>query len=44
MDQACAYGDRPVLLTYDGELTEVTEMRVGAPLYLVPLHLVPLIG
>ena len=35
MHQACAYGSRPVLLTYDGELVEVSELEVTTELYLV---------
>jgi UTP-glucose-1-phosphate uridylyltransferase/mevalonate kinase len=39
MDQACAYGSRPVILTYDGDLVEVTELRVGSPLHIVIVDL-----
>ena len=33
MDQACAYGPKPVILTYDGDLVKVTELRVGKVVY-----------
>jgi len=39
MDQACAYGSRPVLLTYDGELVEVSELEVATELHLVIVDL-----
>ena len=35
MDQACAYGPRPVLMRYDGDAMEVDELAVGAPLHYV---------
>ena len=35
MDQACAYGPRPVLMRYDGDTMEVDELAVGAPLHYV---------
>jgi mevalonate kinase len=35
MDQACAYGPRPVLMRYDGDSLEVDELAVGAPLHYV---------
>jgi len=39
MDQACAYGNRPVILTYDGEFVDVTELRVSEPLHFVIVDL-----
>jgi len=33
MDQACAYGPRPVLMRHDGDNLDVEELNVGAPLY-----------
>jgi hypothetical protein len=35
MDQACAYGPRPVLMRHDGEDLSVEELSVGAPLHYV---------
>ena len=39
MDQACAYGPKPVILTYDGDLVKVTELKVGKPLHIVIVDL-----
>jgi len=39
MDQACAYGNRPVIMTYDSEFLEVEELRVSVPLYYVIVDL-----
>jgi UTP-glucose-1-phosphate uridylyltransferase/mevalonate kinase len=33
MDQACAFGSRPVSMTYDGEFVDVEEIRVPKPLH-----------
>eukprot|EP00505_MAST-04D_sp_SCG-Rhode-Island_P000615 Stramenopile-MAST_4_protein_615 len=33
MDQACAFGSRPVSMSYDGEFVDVKEIRVPRPLY-----------
>jgi UTP-glucose-1-phosphate uridylyltransferase/mevalonate kinase len=33
MDQACAFGSRPVSMVYDGEFLAVSEIRVPKPLY-----------
>jgi UTP-glucose-1-phosphate uridylyltransferase/mevalonate kinase len=40
MDQGCAFGDRPVLMTFDGDRLETTELRVNQDLHfvLVDLH------
>jgi len=35
MDQACAYGPRPVVLTYDGDQLEVEKLIVGEELFMV---------
>ena len=35
MDQACAYGPRPVLMRHDGDDLSVEELSVGAPLHFV---------
>jgi UTP-glucose-1-phosphate uridylyltransferase len=35
MDQACAYGSRPVMLRFDGDTLDVDRLKVGAPLYWV---------
>lgn len=39
MDQGCAFGDRPVLMTFDGEYLETTELRPGGELYWVIVDL-----
>jgi UTP-glucose-1-phosphate uridylyltransferase/mevalonate kinase len=39
MDQGCAFGNRPILMTYDGDRLDVTELRVRDPLYLVLVDL-----
>ncbi len=39
MDQGCAFGNRPILMTYDGDRLEVTELRVPRDLYLVIVDL-----
>lgn len=39
MDQGCAYGNRPILMTFDGDHLEVTELRVPADMYLVIVDL-----
>lgn len=39
LDQGCAYGGRPVLMTFDGDRIDVRELRVGADLHLVVVDL-----
>ena len=39
MDQGCAYGDRPILMTFDGDHLNVRELRVPENLYLVLVDL-----
>lgn len=39
MDQACAYGQTPVFLTFDGEQMHVETLQPRAPLYLVIVDL-----
>ena len=39
MDQACAYGDRPILMVFDGDKVEVIELAVSQDLYLVIVDL-----
>ena len=39
MDQACAFGNQPVLMTYDGEFVDVEAIRLPLPLYLVIIDL-----
>lgn len=39
MDQGCAFGDRPVLMTFDGDHLDTTELRVGEDLHLVVVDL-----
>ena len=33
LDQACAYGSRPVLLGFDGDQLEISALPVGLPIY-----------
>ena len=39
MDQGCAFGNRPVLMTFDGDRLETTELQVNQPLYFVMVDL-----
>jgi len=39
MDQGCAYGDRPILMTFDGERVDVTELSVRKDLHYVIVDL-----
>lgn len=39
MDQGCAFGDRPVLMTFDGDRLETRELRVKDNLYFVIVDL-----
>jgi galactokinase len=39
MDQACAYGDRPIMMIFDGDRTEVIELKVARNLYFVIVDL-----
>jgi len=39
MDQGCAYGNRPILMTFDGDHVGVDELRVPKDLYLVIVDL-----
>ncbi|MDJ0692048.1 MAG: GHMP kinase [Xenococcaceae cyanobacterium MO_188.B32] len=39
MDQACAYGDRPILMVFDRDKVEVIELSVSQDLYLVIVDL-----
>jgi UTP-glucose-1-phosphate uridylyltransferase/mevalonate kinase len=39
MDQGCAYGNRPILMTFDGERLDVTELQVPQDMYLVIVDL-----
>ena len=39
MDQACAYGSRPVALTYTPKLVRVFEVQLATPLYFVVVDL-----
>jgi len=39
LDQGCAYGGRPVLMTFDGEGLEVEEIRMARDLHLVIVDL-----
>ncbi len=39
MDQACAYGSRPILMTFDRDRIDVTELNVSQDLYFVIVDL-----
>jgi UTP-glucose-1-phosphate uridylyltransferase/mevalonate kinase len=39
MDQGCAYGSRPILMTFDGERLDVTELQVPQDMHLVIVDL-----
>ena len=39
MDQGCAYGNRPVMMTFDGDRLDVHEVRIGADFHLVVVDL-----
>jgi UTP-glucose-1-phosphate uridylyltransferase/mevalonate kinase len=39
MDQGCAYGNRTILMTFDGDRIDVRELRVPRPLYFVVVDL-----
>lgn len=39
MDQGCAYGNRPILMTYDGDRIDVREMKTPRDLYFIVVDL-----
>ena len=39
LDQGCAYGNRPILMSFDGDKIDVTEMSVPSDLYFVLVDL-----
>jgi UTP-glucose-1-phosphate uridylyltransferase/mevalonate kinase len=39
MDQGCAFGNRPVLMTFDGDRLDTSELQVNQPLYFVIVDL-----
>ena len=39
MDQGCAFGNRPILMTYDGDHLGVTELQVSEDMYFVIVDL-----
>jgi UTP-glucose-1-phosphate uridylyltransferase/mevalonate kinase len=39
MDQGCAYGNRPILMTYDGDHLDVEELQVPEDMYFVVVDL-----
>lgn len=39
MDQGCAFGNRPILMTFDGERLDVTELRVPKDMHFVIVDL-----
>lgn len=39
LDQACAYGNQPILMTFDGDRLTITPLTVGGELYLIIVDL-----
>jgi galactokinase len=39
MDQGCAFGNRPVLMTFDGDRLETQELQINNELYFVVVDL-----
>ena len=39
MDQGCAYGNKPIIMVYDGEQTDVKELSVTNDFYFVIVDL-----
>jgi UTP-glucose-1-phosphate uridylyltransferase/mevalonate kinase len=39
MDQGCAYGNRPILMTYDGDRLDVRELQIPEDMYFVIVDL-----
>jgi len=39
MDQGCAYGDRPVMMTFDGDRVDVKEVAIGGSFHFVIIDL-----
>jgi UTP-glucose-1-phosphate uridylyltransferase/mevalonate kinase len=39
MDQGCAYGNRPILMTFDGDHLDVTELQIPEDMYFVIVDL-----
>ncbi|GAB4533818.1 MAG: hypothetical protein Tsb0014_19570 [Pleurocapsa sp.] len=39
MDQACAYGDRPILITFDGDDLQIAPIKVPKDLFLIVVDL-----
>jgi len=39
LDQACAYGSRPILMTFEGDRLQIEPLAVGADLYLMIVDL-----
>lgn len=39
MDQGCAFGQRPVLMTFDADLVEVEPLRIGGPVHMLIVDL-----
>jgi UTP-glucose-1-phosphate uridylyltransferase/mevalonate kinase len=39
MDQGCAFGNRPVLMTFDGDHLQTTELKVGGEMHFVIVDL-----
>ena len=39
MDQACAFGNKPILMTFDGDRLEIEEISVKQKLFLIIVNL-----
>ncbi|MEM8830660.1 MAG: GHMP kinase, partial [Cyanobacteria bacterium P01_G01_bin.19] len=39
LDQACAYGSQPILMTFDGDRSNTTPLKVGQEMYLIVVDL-----
>ena len=39
MDQGCAYGNRPIMMTFDGDQIDVEEINVSKDLYFIIVDL-----
>lgn len=39
MDQGCAYGNRPIMMTFDGDMTDVDELSVKKDLFFIIVDL-----
>jgi len=39
MDQGCAYGNKPILMSFDGDSIDIDELKVGADIHMVIVDL-----